>query len=200
LTANTVTVIGLSPISYAIQQFENVEGSGFTDKIVGSQGSNILNGYKGDDYIDGRAGNDVLTGGSGNDTLDGGLGNDFLEGGLGTDFIIATAGSDIINYTSTAESVVGAARDVITGFTTGVGGDFLGLTEIDANTTVVEDQDFSPIIIVGPAPYALIGQLRYQIFAGNLHLFGNTDANFATDEFEIQLNGLAAINPANIFL
>jgi Ca2+-binding RTX toxin-like protein len=200
LTANTVTVIGLSPISYVIQQFENVEGSGFTDKIVGSQGSNILNGYKGDDYIDGRAGNDVLTGGSGNDTLDGGLGNDFLEGGLGTDSIIATAGSDIINYTSTAESVVGAARDVITGFTTGVGGDFLGLTEIDANTTVVEDQDFSPIIIVGPAPYALIGQLRYQIFAGNLHLFGNTDANFATDEFEIQLNGLAAINPANIFL
>ncbi|MFN9693308.1 MAG: calcium-binding protein [Synechococcaceae cyanobacterium] len=200
LTGNTVLLNGPSPVSYGIQQFENVEGSNFTDKINGNQSSNILNGYKGDDFISGQAGDDVLTGGPGNDSLDGGSGNDFLEGGLGTDIISASAGSDIINYTSTAESVVGGARDVITGFTTGFGGDFLGLTEIDANTTVAEDQNFSAVIIVGAGPYTSIGQLRYQIFAGNLHLFGNTDSNLTTDEFEIQLNGLAAITTANIYL
>jgi hypothetical protein len=45
-----------------------------------------------------------------------------------------------------------------------------------------------------------VGQLRYQVTGGNLFLFGNIDANFATSEFELQLSGLASIASSDIIL
>jgi Ca2+-binding RTX toxin-like protein len=131
--------------------------------------------------------NNVITGNSGNNTLTGGLGSDTLTGGLG---------SDIFKYNALADSAFGPLnRDTITFFTPGV--DKLDLSAIDANPWLALDQAFT---FVGTGGYTAIGQLRYQVTGGNLFLYGNVDANFATSEFELQLSGLASIAATNIIL
>jgi hypothetical protein len=52
----------------------NVNGSSFSDIIIGNKGNNVINGF---------AGNDLIFGGTGSDTLIGGIGNDTLLGGSG---------------------------------------------------------------------------------------------------------------------
>ncbi len=65
---------------------EDLEGSGFADRLAGDALANQLLGLAGNDWLDGRAGNDTLDGGEGNDTLIGGTGADLLIGGTGLDF------------------------------------------------------------------------------------------------------------------
>lgn len=61
---------------------EDVAGSAYGDRLVGSRGANTLVGLAGDD---------TLEGGAGNDTLDGGAAADLLRGGAGADcFMFAT--------------------------------------------------------------------------------------------------------------
>ena len=131
--------------------------------------------------------NNVIKGNGANNTLTGGLGSDTLTGGLG---------NDIFKYKTVADSAFGPLnRDTITDFTLGV--DKLDLSHIDANPWLALDQAFT---FVGTGGYTAIGQLRYQVTGGNLFLYGNVDANFATSEFELQLSGLASIAAANIIL
>ena len=47
--------------------FENIEGSGFNDTLIGDNGANVLWGLDGDDQLTGAGGNDTLIGGAGND-------------------------------------------------------------------------------------------------------------------------------------
>jgi Ca2+-binding RTX toxin-like protein len=51
-----------------IANFENAQGSNYSDTITGDSGSNILEGLDGNDIIEGKAGADVINGGSGTDT------------------------------------------------------------------------------------------------------------------------------------
>lgn len=197
LSSGSVILQGAAPRTLTVRDFEHVIGSGFRDTILGNNLSNILDGGRGDDIIKGNDGNDILIGGIGNDQMSGGIGNDFHEGGLGTDTLIDDSGIDIFSYTSAADSTVGAARDVISGFATGIGGDQIALTEIDANTTTAVDENFTGAIL-NSATFTANQQLRYQVVAGNLHLFGNIDGNNATAEFEIQINGIASISFANV--
>lgn len=192
LSAFTTSVVGTPPLplSFTVRNFENVIGSDFADSITGDLFNNLLSGGAGDDMIMGLSGNDVLLGEGGNDILSGGLGNDFLEGGEGADILFDNAGSDIFNYVSAKDSQVGALRDVITGFATGVGGDLLGLAEIDANTLTAVDDSFTSLIL--SSTFTANQQLRYTISGGILNLFGNIDANNATAEFQIQINGLTS--------
>ncbi|KAM3116326.1 calcium-binding protein [Phormidesmis sp. 146-33] len=94
------------------QSIENLEGSAYSDRLIGDQFANILSGLGGDDFLDGRdgddalyggdgrdrllgsGGNDQIFGGAGDDDLDGGDGNDFLSGGEGDDFLEGQAGND----------------------------------------------------------------------------------------------------------
>lgn len=108
--------------------FENAIGSNRgNDRILGTQGDNILNGVLGDDWIQGRQGNDTLLGGGGDDTLLGGDGNDIISGGAGADSLSGQAGNDTLNYGSDTVGVTvqlwknvamygTAAGDTIQGF------------------------------------------------------------------------------------
>ena len=68
---------------------ENVNGSNYGDRLIGSAGNNVLQGGGGNDVLNGAAGNDMLSGGVGADVLTGGAGADvFLFGtGFGADHI-----------------------------------------------------------------------------------------------------------------
>ena len=95
------------------------------------------------------------------------------------------------------ESAAGlTSRDTITEFQLGV--DKLDLGAIDANPLFALDQAFG--FLGNSATFTSVGQLRYQVTGGNLFLFGNIDANFATSEFELQLSGLASIASSDIIL
>ncbi len=73
---------------------ENIWGSLYNDKIVGTNDRNVLIGGGGHDNVDARGGNDVLYGGWGHDVLDGGAGNDYLNGGHYNDTYTGGDGAD----------------------------------------------------------------------------------------------------------
>lgn len=64
---------------------EDCLGSGFDDRLAGSDVANRLMGGAGADVLRGLGGNDRLDGGTGADTLIGGAGSDVLHGGAGAD-------------------------------------------------------------------------------------------------------------------
>jgi len=199
---SAVTTFAPSGITYEVRFFENVIGTDLTDGIVGDQANNILSGGGGDDKLNGLAGSDALSGDKGKDHLTGGLGNDFLDGGLDKDFLFDNSGSDIFNFSQAADSTV-ASPDEITGFSLGLpsaGGDFIGLTMIDADTTNGPNDDgFVNGLIFGPT-YGANSQLRWQMVGPNLMLYGNTNGVNTDDEFAIQINGIASIGLANILI
>ena len=110
-----------------------------------------------------------------------------LIGGLGKDTITGGTGTDIFDFNALLESVVGVNRDIITDFSTAQL-DKIDLSTIDANSTLANDQAFLSTILTS-GNFNAIGQLR---LVGNI-LSGNTDANFSTSEFEIQLTGVTSL-------
>jgi Ca2+-binding RTX toxin-like protein len=64
---------------------ENLNGSGYSDTLIGHAGANVLIGFDGDDQLYGNGGNDTLYGLQGNDYLVGGAGADILHGAIGSD-------------------------------------------------------------------------------------------------------------------
>ncbi|WP_421703541.1 calcium-binding protein [Aliiroseovarius sp.] len=84
---------------------ENVWGSLYSDKIVGTDERNILIGGGGHDNVEGRGGNDVIYGGWGHDVLDGGNGNDYLNGGHYNDTYTGGAGADTFVFHQHADTI-----------------------------------------------------------------------------------------------
>jgi hypothetical protein len=56
--------------------FESLKGTGKNDKIMGTEGADLIDGGAGNDKVYGRGGNDVINGGTGKDILYGGAGRD----------------------------------------------------------------------------------------------------------------------------
>ncbi|WP_108817341.1 calcium-binding protein [Pseudovibrio sp. Alg231-02] len=75
-----------------LHNFENVEGSIWTDFIFGDSNRNVLRGLGGDDYLSGRDGDDILVGGEGDDYLIGGNGSDAMAGKKGADTFVFSKG------------------------------------------------------------------------------------------------------------
>ena len=71
-----------------------VQGSAFSDTLVGYGSADHLFGNGGDDVLRGAAGNDILNGGNGVDRLDGGAGKDAMTGGKGNDTYIIDRATD----------------------------------------------------------------------------------------------------------
>lgn len=94
---------------------QNLEGSGFDDRLTGDAQDNLLQGLGGNDVLVGGAGDDTLLGGDGDDTLEGGLGADSLDGGLGINTAsYANALSAVsVNLQSGVGSAGEAAGDVL---------------------------------------------------------------------------------------
>ncbi|MEM0908713.1 MAG: calcium-binding protein, partial [Pseudomonadota bacterium] len=76
--------------SAVINDFENVIGTEFDDKIEGDRKDNHISGLGGTDYIEGKGGDDTLVGNKGDDSVFGGAGNDLLIWNNGD-------GSDLLN-------------------------------------------------------------------------------------------------------
>ncbi|MDP4301254.1 peroxidase family protein [Leptothrix discophora] len=172
-----------------------ISGGALGDVLNGAGGADTLNGLDGADQLLGDAGADQLNGGSGNDTLDGGTGADQLSGGIGTDRMTGGAAGDRFIFAAIGEMGTGAARDVIVDFATGA--DQIDLSAIDANGALAGNLAFT---FRGAAGFTAAGQVRYVNAGGNTIVQGNTDANTATAEFEIQLNGTLALNAGQFVL
>jgi choice-of-anchor C domain-containing protein len=84
---------------------ENLQGSGFADRLWGNDEVNVIYGEAGDDIIDGEGGNDELFGDKGNDRLIGNSGDDYLDGGLGDDTLEGGSGTDTASYRSSTVGI-----------------------------------------------------------------------------------------------
>ncbi|MBI5275029.1 MAG: hypothetical protein HY854_01080 [Burkholderiales bacterium] len=139
--------------------------------------------------ITGNVGNNVLDGGAGADTLYGGDGNDMLKGGAGADRLDGGTGNDTYRWKAGTESN-GAGTDTIYGFASGT--DKLDVSAFDANSTLAGRQSFT--YNAAATSFTAAGQL---IFVGGT-LYGNIDANLATSEFVVVLNGVSSLALADL--
>jgi serralysin len=139
--------------------FESARGSNKGDAIGGDAFANRLEGLDGNDQIMARGGGDAVVAGNGNDILRGLSGNDQLNGGLGADNIAGGLNVDTIFFNSIADSGTTATpRDTIIGFVQGgANADVFHVSNIDANTGVAGDQDFT---FIGAAAFSAAGQIR----------------------------------------
>ncbi|MFO1034961.1 MAG: calcium-binding protein [Hyphomicrobiales bacterium] len=162
-----------------IKGFENVTGGDFADVIFGSSGANVIKGNGSFDELYGFGGNDTLDGGDGADTLTGGLGADILTGGFYF---------DIFSYDSIKDSgLTKATRDTITDFEDTV--DTIDLGDIDANTTLANDQGFSNVLLLGNGTFTATGQLRIYQTATGWMIEGEVTGDGKAD-FSIAVNDL----------
>jgi Ca2+-binding RTX toxin-like protein len=127
-----------------------------------------------------------VIGGAFDDTLSGNSGANLLVGGPGRDVLRGRGGRDVFSFWSVADSAVGARRDVVADFGSGV--DLIDLSAIDANTAAAGDQAFA---YIGASPFSgAPGQLR---FSGGI-LSGDVNGD-KTADFEIELTGVVSLNP-----
>lgn len=184
----------------------NLSGTGnaLANAVTGNAGRNVLSGLGGNDTLSGLAGNDRLLGGDGDDVLRGGAGNDTLLGGAGRDALQGDAGTDLLYggadgaardvfvFRSIADSAVGAGRDRVYDFRSGV--DDIDLRGIDANTSLRGDQAFS-----------FTGQrsgdnaVWFTRQGANVIVSGDVDGDGRAD-FEILVSGIARLTEGDFLL
>jgi Ca2+-binding RTX toxin-like protein len=156
-------------------------GNGDVDG-AGNELANVLQGGAGDNVLSGGLGNDTLIGNAGNDTLIGGVGTDVLNGGVGADvFVFRSAGG----------AGLGATRDVIQAFQSGI--DEIDLAGIDANSARSGDQAFR--FIGSNALSGNAGDLRY----GDGMVTGDVNGDGRAD-FMIEVASSTALSQSDFML
>ncbi len=162
---------------------------------LGNSGG-AFSGSTNDDLIFGFGDIDTLSGGNGNDVLVGGAGNDNLTGGAGQDVLIGGADNDTFVFASTGETgTTATTRDIITGFD-GAGnvvGDVINLLGIDANTLTAGNGAFLF------AANATANSVWLTNDGTNTFINGDVNGNTTVD-FQIQINGLVALNGSDFIL
>ena len=157
-------------------------GAGGNDTLVckGGDENCHLNGQDGNDRLSSLAETGVsMTGGKGDDILLVGNGDsNFLHAGPGLDRQTAGAGRDRFQFEK-GDTVAGAKRDVIAGFTQGQ--DEIDLSAIDANAQQSGDQPFT---FVASTKHPAIGQVSYYKSGTSTVAVANDGA--ATFEIELQ--------------
>lgn len=105
--ANFALDMGVINLTLSGSNEADIAGNADANRLVGSDGDNVIDGLGGDDRLFGRDGDDAINGGEGNDQLYGGAGADALDGG---------ADSDSVFY---VDAGAGVEFDVETGGTSG---------------------------------------------------------------------------------
>lgn len=130
---------------------------------------------KGDRYVSienlaGSSHNDTLTGNSGVNALHGSAGADKLTGGTGADTFLFKAAGD--------STVATAGQDTIFDFSHAQG-DKIGLSGIDANTTLSNDQAF---VFKGTAAFSGgKGELHFDKQASDTYVYGDVNGDKVAD-------------------
>ncbi|MFJ1291253.1 calcium-binding protein [Paracoccus yeei] len=176
---------------------ENLNGSGFADRLWGNLAANQLSGGAGNDQLDGRGGNDSLLGGAGADSLLGSAGNDVLTGGAGADRLNGGLGADQFVFLGLGESGVAAAgRDLIQDFSHGQG-DRIDLRGIDAHAGLAGDQAFR---LIGERAFTgAAGELRYERTGNLTTILADANGDGRAD-FSVALHGSHSLVGADFLL
>lgn len=165
-----------------------LDGLSGNDTLTGEQGSDTLAGGGGNDSLLGGNGNDILSGGADNDILRGGVGQDILAGGTGFDQLEGGANGDTFVFADVTHAGLGATRDQILDFQTGI--DEIDLSGMTAGT----------LTFVGGGPFTGANQVRIVETAGGSSLILiNTDADLAA-EAEIRVANVTGLTAGDFVL
>ncbi|MEH1804045.1 choice-of-anchor I family protein [Nostoc sp.] len=110
-----------------------------SDRVIGTNTSELIDGGAGNDYLDGKGGIDVLLGGDGNDTILGGLGSDALSGGNGNDRLVGWGGGtneiDLLNGEQGVDTyILGDATSAF--YTSSRNNDYADILNFQANDQI----------------------------------------------------------------
>lgn len=95
---------------------EDIDGSAFSDGLVGSEDANVIAAGDGNDTLFGLGGDDTLLGGAGTDLLYGGAGANHIDGGAGDDDTASYfAATSLIHVDLVRGISVGSSNDVLAG-------------------------------------------------------------------------------------
>ena len=196
-----------------VQGFSDVMGSSFGDLIADTDKStfaaqandNAFFGGGGRDRLElgggndtgmGGIGGDVIWGEAGDDLLSGGSGNDRLRGGRGIDTLSGGDGADQFEFSMASDSSAGlAAQDIITDFNAAQG-DRLGLSAMDADTSLTGNQAFH---LIATAFTGTGGELRLVGQGNDLMVMGDIDGDMQAD-FAILLLDITSLSGSSFVL
>ena len=195
---------GVDSLDYSVFLANLTVNLGGTNDVLGSGTAGNLDNINSFQDIISGSGNDSILGDTLVNNINGGGGNNTINGGGGADRLTGGTGADTFVYALTTDSGVGAGRDVITGFVSGI--DKLDFSAIDANTATIlpANEAFS---FIGTGAFTVAAQIRYQLIDtdtnGSLDstlVRGNVNATTGAD-FEVLLQGVTtAILATDIIL
>jgi Ca2+-binding RTX toxin-like protein len=139
-----------------------------------ARGSDALN-------LTGNSLDNTLRGNSAANVLTGGAGADDLRGGTGADTFVWRDGDFAGLTPSTADRIIDFSHSE---------GDRIDLAQVDANSGLGGDQDFT--FIGSSAFHNVAGELRYEIINGNTYVYGDTNGDGLAD-LMIRLDGSHAL-------
>lgn len=184
-------------VIYGMDGDDNIQAKAGDDIIYGGDGNDTIKGEDGDDIIYGDDGNDILIGGAGNDTIYGGDGDDRLEGGAGVDILWGGAGLDTFMFRAGDLDGTTASNPEIIGDFDRALGERINLRSIDANSLVAGDQNFK---FIGTSDFTgTAGQLHYEVKDGNAIVSGDTDGDGVAD-FYLKLLGVTELDSGDFSL
>ena len=110
-----------------------------SDRVIGTNNSELIDGGSGNDYLDGKGSTDILLGGDGNDIILGGLGSDGLSGGNDNDRLIGWGGGtneiDLLNGEQGADTyILGDATSVF--YTSSRNNDYADILSFQASDRI----------------------------------------------------------------
>ena len=195
---------GVDSIDYSAFVADLIVNLGGTNNVLGSGTAGNLDNINNIQNIISGAGNDSILGDNLVNTINGGGGNDSINGSGGADRLTGGTGADTFVYTATGNSGVGAGRDVIADFVSGI--DKLDFSAIDANTATALPAN-EAFTFMGTGAFTAAAQVRYQLIDtdanGSLDstlVRGNVNAGLGAD-FEVLLQGVTtAILATDIIL
>jgi Ca2+-binding RTX toxin-like protein len=170
-----------------------IHGAAQDDLLVGGSGDDQLLGMGGDDHIYmglgndtayGHSGDDLITAGAGNNLIYAGDGDDRIIAGTGRDVMYGRAGSDEFLFITTNQIGIGATRDVIADFETGV--DKVSLDPVSHS-------------LVDEVAFSAGSRLQYVVFGTTGYVLGDLNLDGITD-FAIEFTGAPTLTADDILL
>jgi len=154
------------------------DGGGQTSNVQIAFGTTIENATTGagNDSLTGNGVGNILVGGGGNDTLRGGAGADRLEGDAGADIFVFGVAGESRDYTYRSDGTK-LIPDMLLDFTSGT--DKIDLSGIDANQATAGDDPFT---FIGASAFSgVAGQLRAEVYGGQVHILADVDGDGRAD-------------------